>query len=105
LLATLTIVNATLFDVRDVEQDAARGLRTLPLVLGLKATRAVLGVGATGVLTTIAAIEPRLSRPAWLVLAALLPLVVLLGPRSPRSAYAWLVDGALFLPCLVTLGQ
>lgn len=105
LLATLTIVNATLFDVRDVEQDAARGLRTLPIVLGLKTTRALLGVGATGALTTLALLEPRLSRAAWLVLAALVPLIVMLGPRSPRSAYAWLVDGALFLPWFVTLGQ
>ena len=105
LLLTLTIVNATLFDVRDLEQDGARGLRTLPVVLGLKATRALLGIGATGALTTIAAVEPRLSRPALLVLGALLPPIVLLGPRSPRCAYAWLVDGALFLPWFVTLGQ
>ena len=105
LLLTLTSVNATLFDVRDLEQDGARGLRTLPVVLGLKTTRALLGVGAAGALTTIAALEPRLSRPAFFVLATLLPLILLLGPRSPRSAYAWLVDGALFLPCFVTLGQ
>lgn len=103
LLGTLTLVNATLFDVRDLEQDRARGLRTLPVILGLKTTRLVLGVGATASLSVLATLEPRLRQPAWLLLAALLPLIAWLGPRSPKSAYTWLVDGALFIPWLLSL--
>lgn len=103
-LGTLTIVNATLFDIRDLEQDRTRGLRTLPVILGLKATRILLGVGAGASLSALAAFEPRLRQPAGLVLAALLPLIVCLKPRSPKRAYALLVDGALFIPWLVSLG-
>lgn len=102
-LGSLTVVNATLFDVRDVEQDRARGMRTLPLLLGLTGTRLALGLVVVAAFGTFAALEPRLRQPAWLVLGALLPLSLWLGPRSPKSAYAWLVDGALFLPWLVSL--
>lgn len=102
-LATLTLVNATLFDVRDLEQDRARGLRTLPVILGLRATRVLLSLGATASFSALAAVEPRLRQPAGLVLSALLPLVLVLGPRSPKSAYAWLVDGTLFIPWLLSL--
>lgn len=103
-LGTLTIVNATLFDVRDLEQDRARELRTLPVILGPKATRFLLGIGATASVGALAALEPRLRQPAGLVLAALLPLILWLNPRSPKSAYALLVDGALFIPWLSSLG-
>ncbi len=103
LLGTLTLTNATLFDVRDLEPDRARGLRTLPVILGLRATRVVLGLGATAALGALATFEPRLRQVAWLLLAALLPLITWLGPRSPKGAYAWLVDGALFIPWLLSL--
>jgi len=102
-LGSLTTVNATLFDVRDLEQDHARGERTLPLLLGLTRTRLVLGIVVVAAFGTIAAVEPRLRQSAWLVLGALLPLSLWLGPRSAKGAYAWLVDGALFLPWLVSL--
>jgi len=102
-LGSLTIANATLFDVRDLEQDRARGLRTLPVLLGLTATRVVLSVGVVAAFGTLAALEPRLQQPAWPLVGALLPLSLCLGPRSPQAAYAWLVDGALFLPWLVSL--
>jgi len=63
----------------------------------------LLSVAVVAAFGTLAALEPRLRQPAWLVLGALLPLSLALGPRSPKSAYAWLVDGALFLPWLVSL--
>ena len=97
-VGTATIVNATLFDVRDLEQDRARGLSTLPVLLGLRATRILLCVGATACFGALAKLEPLLRQTAWLMLTALVPLVLSLGPRSPKSAYSWLVDGALFVP-------
>lgn len=103
-VGTLTIVNATLFDVRDLEQDRARGLSTLPVLLGLKATRILLCVGATACFGAVAKLEPLLRQTAWLMLGALLPLILSLGPRSPKSAYSWLVDGALFIPWFFSLG-
>lgn len=103
LIATLTLVNATLFDVRDLEHDRAFGVRTLPVILGQKTTRFVLGLSATASLGVLATLEPRLRQSAWLLLGTLLPLIAWLSPRSPKSAYAWLVDGALFLPWLLSL--
>lgn len=103
LIATLTLVNATLFDVRDLEHDRAFGVRTLPVILGQKTTRFVLGLSATASLGALATLEPRLRQSAWLLLGTLLPLIAWLSPRSPKSAYAWLVDGALFLPWLLSL--
>lgn len=102
-LGTLTFVNATLFDVRDLDQDRVRGVRTLPVILGPKATRVVLGVGATASFSALATVEPRLRQSAWLMLATLLPMILALSPRSPKSTYAWLVDGSLFIPWLLSL--
>lgn len=102
-IATLTTVNATLFDVRDLEHDGRRGLRTLPVVLGLGWTRALLATVLLVNLVLLSSYDPTLHLPAWTGLAVFLPLIARLGPRSPRAAYAWLVDGALLLPWLLTL--
>ncbi len=101
-VATLTTVNATLFDIRDLRQDQLRGLRTLPVVFGLSATRRALVLAAVVSFLALALLVPELRLDAMLLLATLVPLTLTLSPGSPRSAYAWLVDGALFLPWLVS---
>jgi len=102
LIVTLTTVNATLFDVRDYRQDRDRGLRTLPVVLGVHTTqRALAFVGGASFLG-IAMLEPGLRDQALAACCVVIPLCFLLGPRSPRAAYAWLVDGFLLLPAALT---
>lgn len=100
-VATLTTYNATLFDIRDLTYDQKRRLRTLPVLFGLARTRLGLACVGGGSFLLLAISAPHLRLEALSQLCLLLPLTFLLGPNSPRSAYAWLVDGTLFLPWLL----
>ena len=97
-IVTMTTMNATLFDVRDYRQDLERGLRTLPVVLGLRSTRRNLALVGGASFWGVAVVEPSLRVQALVAFCVLAPLCFVLGPRSSRAAFAWLVDGALMLP-------
>lgn len=101
LLVTLTTLNATLFDVRDLHQDRGLGLATLPVLIGESRTRALLLVFAALGFGLVLSCAPELHLEAmtcWIVCTV---FCLVLSPRSPRAAYSLLVDGALFLPWLL----
>jgi hypothetical protein len=100
-VVTLTTLNATLFDVRDLGQDRAGGLRSLPVLLGERRTRALLFVGAAVGFGAVVYGAPALRLPSAACWALCTVYCLALSPSSPRSAYAWLVDGALFVPWLL----
>lgn len=89
------------FDLRDIDKDAAAGTRTIPLVLGARRTRWL----GWALLTGCALLRPAgLSGtdPLVLVLPLLAAAALLAGARPGRSDYyfAGLGDGALLLPAL-----
>jgi 4-hydroxybenzoate polyprenyltransferase len=99
-VATLTTLNATLFDIRDLTQDRAAGLSSLPVLLGATRTRAVLLVVALLGFGCVVRWAPQLRAEAAMSWMLCTLFCFLLTPNSPRAAYAWLVDGALFVPWL-----
>jgi 4-hydroxybenzoate polyprenyltransferase len=100
---TLTATNATLFDIRDVAQDGTRALATLPVLFGVGRVRLGLVMFVCSTLGLLSWCDPSLRQHAIVLSACLVPLSLALGPGSPRPAFTWLVDGALWLPWLVTL--
>ena len=106
-LLIFTGTNSHLFDVRDLKSDREKGVRTLPLIVGVKGNRLIwTGLNlsllmsfswfwATGL--TIAALEVILP-----VLAINLVFIWLLNPETPRNIYNIGLDGCLFLPILLT---
>jgi 4-hydroxybenzoate polyprenyltransferase len=97
---TLTTVNATLFDVRDWVEDRQSGLASLPVLLGPAKTRLLLALTATVGFVGVAQLAPAMSVEAVACWALCVAFCLALSERSARSQYAWLVDGALFVPWL-----
>jgi 4-hydroxybenzoate polyprenyltransferase len=98
-----------LCDVRDIEGDRRMGIRSLPVCLGEKRTRAllwaVLAVVEISSLTA-AAHAPAHLAATWRLACVAGPLYLgglMLAVRTPRSEsfYEWYVEGMLFLPALV----
>ncbi len=106
LYLAMTVIDAHLFDIRDVEHDRRDGVRTLPVLLGLARTRAVLLAVIAGWLAAAAIAVTSFGMtlgPA--PVAGLLVLAVAsltLTPRTPPLVFDLLVDGALFAPWLVS---
>lgn len=101
--------NMILCDLRDIDGDRALGIRSLPVVLGRRRTRALLfaiwlALAALGLALARTAQRPH----AWLTLtvtAALYLALLLVLTRQPRGErfYEWCVEGMLFLPALSAL--
>ncbi len=106
-LLIFTGTNSHLFDVRDLKSDQEKGVRTLPLIVGVRGNRLiwtgfnlsflVLLVWLWGSGWNIPALEIIL-----LVLIVNLTFIWLLSAETPRNIYNIALDGCLFLPILLT---
>jgi len=98
-----------LCDLRDIEGDRRLRIRSLPVCLGEKRTRAVLWalLAIVEILSlTAAAHAPSHLATAWRLACVVGPLYLgglMIAVRTPRSEgfYEWWVEGMLFLPALV----
>lgn len=95
------------FDVRDLARDRAAGIRTLPVALGVPATRAfgvALLVGYTGIVVAHYGVSA--SSPAFALVptaALALGLVVAMDEHRPDTYYEVFVDGTLIVQGLLLL--
>jgi 4-hydroxybenzoate polyprenyltransferase len=108
---TFLMFNMIICDLRDVVGDRACGIRSLPVALGEKGTRWLLG----GLLVFIEILSitalsgaPARHRPTSWVICFLGPIylgTLLYAIRRPRSErfYEWAVEGMLFLPAIAVL--
>ena len=106
-LIIFTGTNSHLFDVRDLKSDREKGVRTLPLIVGVRANRLIWTGFNLGFLVILAwfwasgwnipALEVIL-----LALTVNLAFIWLLSPETPRNIYNIALDGCLFLPILLT---
>ncbi len=106
-LLIFTGTNSHLFDVRDLKSDQEKGVRTLPLIVGVRGNRLIwtslnlsflvfLGwFWASG--SNIPALEVILP-----ILMVNLAFIWFLSPETPRNTYNIALDGCLFLPILLT---
>ncbi|MDY7022660.1 MAG: UbiA family prenyltransferase [Cyanobacteriota bacterium] len=98
--------NSHLFDLRDLDSDQEKDVRTLPLIIGVQATRIFLTVLNLVLLLIIGL--------SWIQSIWILsPLVVIpcitlnliaiwkTLPKMPRNFYNIVLDGYLFLPALL----
>ncbi len=95
------------FDVRDLDRDRAMGIRTLPAILGLPATR-ILGVVTLAGAAALAAGHYGLaaSSPTWPLVATdalALGLVAAMTPSRGDLYYSLLLDGTLVVQALAVL--
>ncbi|AFZ49664.1 UbiA prenyltransferase family protein [Dactylococcopsis salina] len=97
--------NANLFDVRDLESDARKGVLTLPLMVGLKNSRIVLTVMNLLMLgivlfygnASIVSFYPEIFSATGLMLI----LIWTVDEETPLLFYDLIIDGLLFLPAIV----
>lgn len=99
--------NSHMFDVRDVDSDQKKGVLTMPLIAGVRGTRAIwtilnlvmLLLLGWGFLTGLPVPAPGVVVPATLVTFV---YIWTLGTKTPRNVYNIWIDGCLFLPALLT---
>jgi 4-hydroxybenzoate polyprenyltransferase len=102
--------NMLLCDLRDLDGDRRTGIRSLPVLLGDRPTRRLLGVLliATILCENVARQNFGGDLTAWRILGWIAPLYLtglLLTTRSRRSEsfYEWWVEGMLFLPSIAAI--
>lgn len=101
-------VNAHLFDIRDLDSDCRSGVRTLPLMLGVRGARRVcFGLILTAALVAVLGWAHDSAAPSPEVVLAwvgvnMLALSLVHSDR-PRAWYDIWVDGLLFVPA-ATIG-
>lgn len=97
--------NSHMFDVRDIESDAKKGVVTMPVLWGTEGTRLFWIIAN---LSLIAALswgwrvglqipDPAIALPLILIT---LTYILTLGPNTARNVYNIWIDGCLFLPIL-----
>ncbi|MGF1487336.1 MAG: UbiA family prenyltransferase [Prochloraceae cyanobacterium] len=98
--------NSHLFDLRDLKEDRAAGVLTLPVVIGVKSTRILFTLLNILVLIIFAAYwfeTGKIFTPITILGAIALDLIIIwwLKPTTPRNVYNISIDGCLFLPLLL----
>ena len=103
-LFIFVVTNSHTFDLRDLHSDQVKGVKTLPLIVGVEKMKILLSILNVFVLALL----------AWGWVVGLLPFqpeaIVATGvtltylwriqPSSPRPIYSVFVDGCLFVPLL-----
>ncbi len=97
--------NSNLFDIRDLESDAKKGVLTLPLMVGVRGTRLILTVMNLIMLaimvgygnTLMVAFYPEIFGATILTLL----LIWMVNEKTPRLFYDLVIDGLLFVPKLI----
>ncbi len=106
-LLIFTGTNSHLFDVRDLKSDREKGVRTLPLIVGVQGNRLIW----TGLNLSFLALLGWFWRSGWnipalevilLVLIVNLTFIWFLSAETPRNIYNIALDGCLFLPIILT---
>ena len=106
-LLIFTGTNSHLFDVRDLKSDQEKGVRTLPLIVGVRGNRLIW----TGFNLSVLVLLGWFWASGWNIpaLEVILPILTvnlafiwLLSPKTPRNTYNIALDGCLFLPILLT---
>lgn len=95
-----------MFDVRDLESDSEKGVKTMPLLLGVRGTQIVwtalnivaLVLVTWGWLSGLSVPGPVIALPATLLTLA---YVWTLNSQVSRDIYNIWIDGILFLPALL----
>lgn len=97
--------NANLFDVRDLESDAKKGVLTLPLMVGIQGTRIVLTVMNALMLIILIAYGGALILPFYPAIfsatSIMLILIWTVDEETPLLFYDCIIDGLLFLPLII----
>ena len=106
-LLIFTGTNSHLFDVRDLKSDQEKGVRTLPLIVGVGGNRLIwtgLNLSLLVFLSWFWALGLKIPPLEVIVtvLATNLVFIWLLNPNTPRNIYNIGLDGCLFLPVLLT---
>jgi hypothetical protein len=99
--------NSHLFDIRDIDSDQEKGVRTLPLIIGIRGTR-IFWTGLNLVLLLVMVWtwtqQIWILSPGVVIPCILLNLIAIwmVTPQTPRNLYNIVLDGYLFLPSLFT---
>ncbi len=106
-LLIFTGTNSHLFDVRDLKSDREKGVRTLPLIIGVRGNRIIW----TSLNLSVLFLLGWFWASGWNVpaLEIILPVLIVnltfiwfLSAETPRNIYNIALDGCLFLPILLT---
>jgi len=97
--------NANLFDIRDLDSDAKKGVLTLPLMVGIQGTRSILtfmnclmlGILITYGGTLIVPFYPAIFSATSIMLI----LIWTVDEDTPLLFYDFMIDGSLFLPLMI----
>lgn len=103
-LFIFVVTNSHTFDLRDLQSDRVKGVKTLPLIVGVEKMKVLLSILnvfglallAWGWLIGLVPFQPE----ALVATSVTLIYLWLVQPGSPRPIYSILVDGCLFVPLL-----
>ncbi|MDR9403530.1 MAG: UbiA family prenyltransferase [Halothece sp. Uz-M2-17] len=97
--------NANLFDIRDLESDAKKGVLTLPLMVGIQGTRIILTVMNCLMLALLISYGGTLILPFYPAIFSATSLILILiwtvNEETPLLFYDFMIDGSLFLPLMI----
>ena len=96
--------NANLFDFRDLESDAKKGVLTLPLMVGLKNSRIILTIMnllMLGIILFYGRSIISFSPEIFSAIGLMLILIWTVNEETPLLFYDLIIDGLLFLPAIV----
>jgi 4-hydroxybenzoate polyprenyltransferase len=97
--------NANLFDVRDLESDAKKGVLTLPLMVGIQGSRLILTVMNALMLAIVIVYGGTLMLPFYPAIfsatSTMLILIWTVDEETPLLFYDLIIDGLLFLPLII----
>ena len=97
--------NANLFDVRDLESDAKKGVLTLPLMVGIEGTRIILTAMNGLMITFLVAYGGTFILPFYPAIfsatSIMLILIWTVDEDTPLLFYDFIIDGSLFLPLII----
>ncbi len=98
------VTNSHTFDIRDLDSDREKGVVTLPVLIGIKATKIVLtAMNLLMLLSIIAAwINNVLMFRPEIILAVLVNIIYVwaIDYNTPRWVYSVWIEGCLFLPII-----
>lgn len=100
-LFVFIVTNSHLFDIRDLESDRQKGVITLPITVGVKGTKLLLGtMNLLAMLTVIILSNGTVSDRPEIILATAINLfcIALVDFNTPRWVYGIILDGCLFVP-------
>jgi len=97
--------NANLFDIRDLDSDAQKGVLTLPRMVGIEGTRLILALMNLLMLGIIVGYRKTAMVPFYpeIFSATILTLLLIwtVDENTPRLFYDLMIDGLLLVPAII----